>query len=111
MVVYDGLDSLRPWYYDMTEHFIGGFIVAGFFLHYAYARQLDQFPRKFWLAVLTAAGFVAFIAVFWEFFEFSANVIGQVPQNTLSDTIKDLAIGLFGSVVGSLLILPKVLRK
>ncbi len=109
MVVYSGLDSSRPWYYDVTEHFIGGFIVAGFFIYYAYTGQVDQFPRKFWLAVLMAASFLAIVAVFWEFFEFALNIVGQAPQNTLSDTIKDLAMGLLGSVVGSLVILPKVL--
>ncbi|MEK7640957.1 MAG: hypothetical protein AAB389_03095 [Patescibacteria group bacterium] len=111
LVVYSGLDSMRPWHYDVIEHFIGGVIVAGLFLYYAYVRQLDQFPRQFWVAALMAMGFVALVAVCWELFEFSANIIGQAEQNTLSDTIEDLVIGLLGSVAGSLVILPKVLRK
>ncbi len=111
IAVYGGVNSLRPWYYDIIEHLLGGILVSGLFIYYAYLRPADQFPRKFWIALLMTVAFVALAAVFWEFFEFTANALSGFEQNTLADTIKDLAMGLSGAVTGSVFILPKVLKK
>ncbi len=111
MVVFYASDFFRPWYYDMIEHFIGGVIVAGLAIHYAYIRAVDLFPKKFWIALLMVMAFVSLVAVVWEFFEFVSNIAGGAPQNTLPDTVKDIAMGLLGSVVGSLILLPGALKK
>ncbi|MDP1718856.1 MAG: hypothetical protein Q8L24_00300 [bacterium] len=111
VIVFYASDLFRPWYYDMIEHFIGGVIVAGLFVYYSYARDIDQFPRKFWIALLTTEACGALVAVFWEFLEFTSNILGHAPQNTLPDTIKDLAIGLSGAITGAIVLLPRVLRK
>ncbi len=111
ILVYGGVNSLRPWYYDVIEHLIGGIFVAGLFLYYAYIQSVDQFPRKFWTALLLTVAFVALAAVFWEFLEFTANALSGSEQNTLADTIKDLAMGTLGATIGAFFLLPKVLKK
>lgn len=111
IALYGGVNALRPWYYDMIEHLLGGILIAGLFIYYSYVRQADQFPRKFWFAFLGVVAFVALVAVVWEFYEYAANALSNSEQNTLADTIKDLAMGLSGAVIGSVFILPKVLKK
>lgn len=111
IAVWGGGDFLRPQYYDVLEHFIGGVILSGFFIYYSYIRVVDQFPKNFWLAFLMSLSFVTLVAVGWEFFEFESNIIGQAPQNTLPDTMKDLAIGLLGAATASIFLLPKALKK
>ena len=115
------LDSLAQkfyWYYsiywfDMLAHFLGGFLVAVFFLwyfsivHLPFLRRpiLDLNKQTLWQALL----FVLFIGLCWEAGEFlTSNFIGLEPWSAL-DTASDIFFDLAGGTVAMFYVFWKIM--
>lgn len=88
--------------FDTPMHFAGGLAVAFFT-----SRLFRELPvwserRYLWAVIeLILIGCVtATVAVFWEFYEFANDQLFSTSiQVSLSDTMKDLALGLTGAAV------------
>ncbi len=106
------------WYFyqpsfDIPMHFAGGFVMA--MLAIALQHEfLDLYKLKsaaWWHELLFVLGFVALIAIGWEFFEFVVDSFwgrdsGFVSQISLQDTMGDFALGLLGAITAHLLFRP-----
>ena len=96
--VYDVLPNL-----DIPMHFIGGLSIAymsALFLIYFNDKNLIKIRNDF-LFVFVVVSVVSFIAVLWEFFEFSLKVFFNLPfQPCLDDTLMDLLMGILGGFFG-----------
>jgi len=92
-----------PWM-DIPFHLAGGASVAAsaaVMLGYLIKnRHLLKLPAAFF--VLFIVGVVAIIAIGWEFFEYSLQMLFPSDMAmTLSDTLGDLAVGLLGGAVAT----------
>lgn len=93
-------------WYDLVVHFISGAICAWFGYDFAYIVQGRKKPLSPALAALFSLGFSFFIAVGWEFYEFSMDTLhGTNLQDWMSyynsgliDTMTDLIACAVGTV-------------
>ncbi|MDO8523268.1 MAG: hypothetical protein Q7S12_03245 [bacterium] len=103
-----GLFFLIKWL-DIPFHFFGGFSV--YVLWRAFGKGLNAEIaglRKFFFLFLAGIGFVMFIGVFWEFFEF---ILDRFIMHTgftylsgvYEDTLSDLLLDFFGGSTAFLL--------
>lgn len=106
---------------DTYSHFLGGLSIA-FSVHYA----LSLIEKKRWITIqknILRCGIifsvVMAIAVWWEFYEFLYDYFVDtasysylfVMQPSITDTIKDLYMGMFGATIFCIGILYKVNNK
>jgi len=98
---------------DIPMHFAGGFVTA--LLAIAIQHEFKKVHRikhvTWWHELLFVIGFVALVAVGWEFFEFLVDSfwqrqLGFVSQISIQDTMGDLAMGLIGGGVAHVLFRP-----
>lgn len=98
------------WWFDIPLHLAGGVAIAisgYFFLEDFYGRQKFHIQFKP-LQILILISFVALGAVLWEFMEFSFDrIFHSLMQPDLPDTIKDMAMGLTGGGITTLLLMIK----
>lgn len=97
LLLFFNIYEIFPWF-DIPMHFIGGVSVG-----YTYFLTLQYFQKKNYLVLNSISriffvfALVSLTAVFWEFFEFSAEYItGLGLQGNLDDTMADLFLGIFG---------------
>ncbi|HDH31450.1 MAG TPA: hypothetical protein ENH26_01605 [Candidatus Wolfebacteria bacterium] len=110
------------WWFDIVMHFLGGFWVASLFFNLN--SKLNFLPNNLTInnsiiknltIIVLSLGFVALIAVLWEFFEFFYDVFISVKgypwvaQQGMSDTMTDLFLGFLGGFVATIIILKKKL--
>ncbi|PIO07141.1 hypothetical protein COU59_03730 [Candidatus Pacearchaeota archaeon CG10_big_fil_rev_8_21_14_0_10_34_12] len=89
-------------------HLLGGSLVGySIFLTLTYFEKLNIVSLDRFSKLTFIVSFVALIAVFWEFFEFSLTYLtGFSFQGTLADTMSDLLLGILGGfTLGIFLIL------
>lgn len=104
---FGGVANSRPWYVDMILHLLGGGFIAFCFLYFSEKKYFGELSNKlFPLAILTL-GAVALVAVGWEFYEYFVNIATGAPQEPVSDTFSDLALGLAGAVLTVLFVRKK----
>ena len=104
------LGVVKSWYwayrwFDTPMHLAGGAWVALLFF-YLFEERFRAFDAKknFLFTVIIVLGFVAFISILWEFYEyFHDTFITRVPPNTprphpnlYADTLKDFLNDLIG---------------
>lgn len=106
--------SLTGWYesifwLDTPMHFLGGLsigISAYYFLVHSQLKNLAFNATLF--EILTIISITALAAVSWETLEYNLDqIFGTVMQPSIRDTMKDLAFGLIGGTLASLLIFNK----
>lgn len=98
-------------WYDLTLHALSGVICAWFGYDFAFIVQGKKRPLSPALAALFSLGFAFFIAVGWEFFEFSMDTLHgtnlQMSSPTsdvgLIDTMTDLIACAVGTVPTAIL--------
>ena len=97
--------------FDAYVHFAGGFAIAYFF-HGSIAKLPPSLAiNQHWAHYLLAFTSASAAAVFWEFFEFIADHLMQTTiQQSLTETIQDLACGVAGAFTSLLLIVIFRLR-
>jgi hypothetical protein len=86
--------------YDVPMHFAGGFAFAFFVsqLFQELPRGIVQRSRSVVLELLLIGSLTATAAVFWEFLEFTLDILlRKNSQMGLQNTMKDLAMGIVGS--------------
>ena len=101
-VVFLALDAYAMTHLDTLMHLVGG-IVLGLFVH----GLLSCIISRGWLPdpgrvimLLLIVTLVVTGAVFWEFYEwFSDTIFGTHLQRSVSDTIKDLFLGMCGGII------------
>ena len=87
--------------YDTIMHFLSG-VFEAFFGFYILKLLKSYDEKNLTLNILFVLGFVSFVSVNWEIFEFISSIIFKVdPQHVLttgvSDTMKDLIVALIGA--------------
>lgn len=98
-------------WYDLTLHLLSGAISAWFGYDFAFIVQGKKRPLSPALAALFALGFSFFIAVGWEFFEFSMDTLHGTnlqmsspnSDSGLIDTMTDLIACAVGTVPSAIL--------
>lgn len=107
------IGSANSWYWkflwlDTIMHLLGGAWVALLFVYLFEERfKLLNLSKNFLATLILAIGFVLFVGVLWEFFEYFRDAyIAHVPQNTprphpnlYLDTLKDLLNDSLGGAV------------
>jgi hypothetical protein len=87
---------------DIPVHFSGGMAIA-FFTSRCFQylpRESVKRSRVVLLELLLMGSLTATAAVFWEFAEFSIDqLLGMNVQLSLANTMKDMAMGILGSIV------------
>ena len=109
------IDGYRRWpSIDIPLHFFGGLAIADFArgaLRVFAARRLVREPDPL-LRLLLLFALAITAAVFWEFAEFTADlVLGTHCQLSLRDTLLDLFMGMLGGLAFLLPRLPAALRE
>ena len=98
--VYD----LYPWF-DIPMHFIGGFSIAFtsiLFIKFFKEKELLDIKNKL-IHLFVVVSFVALIAVLWEFYEYFLDLFFNFNTSLgLEDALLDLAMGIFGGLIGGL---------
>lgn len=104
-------------WFDIPMHFLGGFWVA--LLFFNLNSKFNFLPNNSLSGnsiinnltiIVLSLGFVALVAVCWEFFEFLYDVFisskgyAGVAQLGVADTIGDLFLGLLGGLTASIII-------
>jgi len=87
--------------FDVPMHLAGGFAFAFFVsqLFQELPRGMVQRSRSVVLELLLIGSLTATAAVFWEFFEFTLDLLLRSNiQVSLANTMKDLAMGIIGSI-------------
>lgn len=88
--------------FDIPMHFFGGGAI-GLTTRSVYAllkKQGSIGSIPVWLYLFLGTAVVVFVAVGWEFAEFSADyMLGTVMQPGLADTMLDLFLGMSGGIV------------
>jgi hypothetical protein len=87
-------------------HFLGGTSIAMAWLSVAQIlknqSQLDIKPK--WLQILLAIAVTGLVAILWELMEYGLDYFFNLKmQPDVTDTLSDLALGLFGSLVAATL--------
>jgi len=97
--------NVFPWI-DIPMHFLGGFSVAYMsvlFLRFWKEEKLLDIKSKFILILIVVCA-VSFIAVLWEFWEYSMDLFFKTSfQLGLEDTLIDLFMGLLGGLFGAVI--------
>lgn len=94
------------WYFDMPMHFLGG-LWEGLFFIYVLSRKPTLLPSLG--LFFKVVGFVFFIGISWEFFEYySNNYIGQDPFNIL-DSLSDLFFDVSGGIVAYIYLMKRTM--
>ena len=103
-----GFKYYRLFYFDMILHFLGGFFVAMFFLHYFKNTNHGKPGSPEFKKALIIISSAVFVGVIWEFLEYSATeLLGDYLYNNyriiccignLDDTIKDLLMDILGAL-------------
>lgn len=91
---------------DNLMHFLGGTSIAMAWLSVAQIlknqSQLDIKPK--WLQILLAIAVTGLVAILWELMEYGLDYFFNLKmQPDVTDTLSDLALGLFGSLVAATL--------
>lgn len=101
------------WWFDIPMHILGGAWVAFIFFYYFFYKEkiLDKNMRFAEIFIFTI-GFVAFIGVMWELWEYLVSYyfsitysipnyyeFGHNGESAVFDTIKDLTNDLFGGLI------------
>lgn len=105
-VLYTVFDVYKHWpWFDAPMHLLGG-MLAGLLGGALYRQGTEKHEGPWWKELLFILGCVALIATVWEFHEFLldakalyARSGGGGHQPSLDDTMKDLALGLFGGLL------------
>jgi hypothetical protein len=88
-------------YIDIPLHLFGGFVASLSFLvfiHVVHGHKIMS-GIPYWLRALLIMGFVALVTIAWEFFEHITDTyFGTHLQSTVIETLKDMAMGLAGSL-------------
>lgn len=87
---------------DVPMHFLGGLAIAFFFsgCFRTLPRQDVPAGRLAVLELLLIGSLTATAAVFWEFTEFTMDqLLGTNVQVSLTNTMKDLAMGISGAIL------------
>lgn len=87
--------------FDIPMHFSGGFAIAFFISRCFETLPREAVPRnrRVVLELLLIGCLTSTAAVFWEFGEFTLDqVLGSNVQLGLANTIKDMALGIAGSL-------------
>lgn len=103
-------DFYKLYSVDTPMHFLGGVSIA-----YGACYVLFLFEKRGWikiqkdlLKVFIITSAVTTVAVWWEFYEFlNDQFYGTSWQPSVSDTIKDLYMGMIGALIFCLLTLHK----
>lgn len=116
-IINDSIQFLIPDFYilyslDTYSHFLGGLAIA-----YVAHSVLSMLEKKRWITIqknILRMGIifsvVMTIAVWWEFYEFLYDYFlnpAYFMQPSITDTIKDLYMGMFGAVVFCIILLYK----
>lgn len=90
------------WWYDLLIHFLSGFLLIILCLNLAkikFQNKLNQF--------IYYIGFVSFITVIWEVFEFIFDILlksnMQHIETGVFDTMEDMILSLIGGILGYIL--------
>lgn len=102
----------KVWWYDLFTHFLSGILISVFALVVMDWLGVYKEKNKFF-NTLFIISFNLMIASFWEFLEFGAFVFLKMDvQHHLTtgvfDTMEDMLIALFGSIIVSVLYLVHV---
>ena len=100
--------AVFPWF-DNVMHLAGGFATGmlGVAIHHNITNEEHRIDTPYWYHILFVVGFVALVAVAWEFHEYLIdNTIGlwyDWPQYQLSlrDTMSDLSLGGLGGLLAA----------
>lgn len=89
--------------YDTIIHFISG-IFEAYFGFYILNLLITYKCEKIVYNVLFILGFVSFVSVGWEIFEFISSIVFKIdPQHALTtgvtDTMKDLIVAQIGAII------------
>lgn len=102
----------RFWWLDIILHFLGGLMLGLFFLWFFYVSGHVAKPEWPWYVFLVMiSGFVLFMGVQWEFFEFLFDTFvakrASLPlaQLGVRDTMSDLFMGWMGALAAGVLFL------
>lgn len=121
-VIYDWYYNV--WWIDTPLHILGG-LWLGFLLFYILQKQNleslffknKNLSKENLIFVFLYLGFIIIIGVFWEYYEFTVDVLilKKYPYNLepgyiLFDTLKDLFNDLIGGLL-SLIIILKIIKK
>ncbi|HEX3095588.1 MAG TPA: hypothetical protein VHQ20_00530 [Patescibacteria group bacterium] len=104
----------RFWWFDIPMHFLGGILVAlavlGVLNHFVQEKML--MINSLALKILIVVSVTALFAVSWETMEFLSDIYFNTGlQASLSDTMKDMSMGIIGASVVSLVLYLKSLSK
>ncbi len=123
-IINDTFQFLAPEFYllysvDTFSHFLGGIAIA-----YSASYALSLIEKRRWIAIqknILRCGIilsvVMTIAVWWEFYEFLYDYFIDtssylfVMQPSVADTIKDLYMGMFGTIVFCIVMLYRADKK
>ena len=92
------------WWLDSPMHFMGGTAIgiSSIVLFCILINYKLLKIKGAGLPILFALAVTALAATLWEFGEFFIDtVLGNTLQPTVADTMKDMALGLLGGIVGS----------
>jgi hypothetical protein len=98
-----GVGTLWNWYgtkpfFDKYLHFLGGMFVFFALVMWLFRRAALQFTGR---QVLVLVGFVLFIGIGWEVFEYTVQHFTGVVLATMSDSIADVVFDNFGALVAA----------
>lgn len=94
-------------FYDTIMHFLTG--IFGTYVAFYILNLINCYDKnKIILNVLFVLGFVSFISIAWEVFEYISSILFKVdPQKVIetgvNDTMKDLMIAITGSIITCIL--------
>ena len=96
----------------MPIHFLGGIAVSiTYFLTLKYLQRENYLRLDNLARIIFVFALVSLTALFWEFFEFSAEYLtGFNLQGSLNDTMVDLFLGLFGGLFAIIFLEAKFKR-
>lgn len=88
-------------FYDTLMHFVSGIFEAYLII---YILKYKNIKLDNLLLLIVILGFVSFISIMWETFEYISSILFKVdPQKVLktgvTDTMKDLLVALLGSLI------------
>lgn len=98
-----GAGMLLNWYetkpfFDKYLHFLGGIFVFFALMMYLLRRAVLPFTGR---QVLVLVGFVLFIGICWEVFEYTVQHFTGVMLATMQDSIGDVVFDNFGALVAA----------
>ncbi len=90
------------WWYDLFAHFLSGVLTS--ILALVIMNWMKINVKNKWFNVIFMIGFTLMVASLWEFGEYAADLIMKtdvqhVLDTGVSDTMEDMLIAFFGSVI------------